>query len=97
MFPNTLPNQKYHIYLDSNQQIELCSINSEAQYVYRVAYFNFCFANINRFLAAYSDIVLLILKLHIRGKITLSLINNEVRYAYIGYNFICHIERKDLT
>ena len=41
--------------------------------------------------------LLLILKLHVRGNVTISLINNEVRHAYIGYNFICHIERKDLS
>jgi len=46
MFPISLPNLKYHIYLDSNPQIEFRSTHLESKDVYWVTDIDFCFANI---------------------------------------------------
>jgi len=40
-FPSSLPNHNYHIFLDKNPQIKLCSTNAETQGVYWVPYINF--------------------------------------------------------
>jgi hypothetical protein len=55
VFPISLPKHKYHINLDGNPQIELCSTKREAQDFYWVEYIDFCFANTNRLQAAFSD------------------------------------------
>jgi len=46
VFSISLLNNKYHIYLDSNTQIEICFINLEAKDVYWVKDTDFSFANI---------------------------------------------------
>jgi hypothetical protein len=53
MFPNSLPNHKYHINLQSEPHIELCFANYGTQDMYWVADIDFWFADINRFVAAF--------------------------------------------